>query len=132
MNYLLDTHVLLWLRLSPEKLTATQKAIIESPEKEKFISSVTIWEISLKFSLGKLELGGHSPEEFIAGVHQLGIKITAPTPEQYATYHLLPKVENHKDPFDRMIIWHAMQSGASLISSDRQISKYKPHGLLVG
>jgi len=99
MNYLLDTHILLWLRLSPEKLTAAQKAIIKSPEKEKIISSITAWEISLKFSLGKLELGGHSPEEFIAGVHHLGIKIITPTPEQYATYHLLPKMNSYKDPF---------------------------------
>ncbi len=129
MNYLLDTHILLWLRFSPEKLNASQRDALESPEGEKFISSLSAWEISLQFSLGKLDLGGHTPEEFIAGVYGLGIKMVTPTPEQYATYHLLPKIDGHKDPFDRMIIWHAIQGGLTLISSDQKISDYKLHGL---
>jgi len=129
MKYLLDTHTLLWARLSPEKLKKTQKAIIESPEEEKFISPITAWEISLKFSLGKLDLVGHTPDEFIAGIYKLGIKIITPTPEQYVTYYLLPKMDKHKDPFDRMIIWQAIQDGLTLLSSDGQLSNYKIHGL---
>jgi PIN domain nuclease of toxin-antitoxin system len=129
MNYMLDTHILLWVRFSPEKLTKTQKTIIESPDKEKFISAVTAWEISLKYSLGKLDLGGDTPEVFIAGLQKVGIKSITPTQEQYATFYLLPKVEKHKDPFDRMIIWHAMNSGLTLISSDKKLSGYKLHGL---
>jgi PIN domain nuclease of toxin-antitoxin system len=131
MSYLLDTHILLWLRFSPEKLTEIQRIALTSSEEEKFISSLSAWEISLKFSLGKLDLGGHTPEEFMAGLYALGIKTITPTPEQYATYHLLPKVDGHRDPFDRMIIWHAMQGGLTLISSDHKISEYKIHGLMV-
>lgn len=131
MKYLMDSHILLWLRFSADKLTKPQRAIIESAEDEKFISSITAWEISLKFSLGKLDLGGHTPDEFMAGIHKLGIKVITPTPEQYATYYLLPKMDHHKDPFDRMIIWQALQSGLPLISSDQQFSHYKPHGLEV-
>ena len=130
MIYMLDTHVLLWLRFNPDKLTAAQKAVIESSENEKVVSSITAWEISLKFSLGKLELADHTPEEFIAGVYRLGLKIITPTAEQYATYHLLPKLDTHKDPFDRMIVWHAIQAGSTLVSSDRQIANYKQYGLL--
>jgi PIN domain nuclease of toxin-antitoxin system len=129
MKYLLDTHTLLWVRFSPNKLKKTQKEAIESPDEEKFISCITAWEISLKYSLGKLDLGGHTPDEFIAGIHELGIKIITPTPEQYATYYLLPRIDEHKDPFDRMIIWHALQSGLALISSDTHFPQYKPHGL---
>lgn len=131
MNYLLDTHTLLWLRLSPDKLPTEHKVLIESADSEKFVSSLSVWEISLKFSLGKLELGSHTPDEFIAGLYKLGLKIITPTAEQYATYYLLPKIHEHKDPFDRMIIWHAMQSGVTLLSSDRKFVEYKPHGLLV-
>ncbi len=114
MNYLLDTHILLWLRFNPEKLSKNQRAAIEAVDEEKLISSITAWEISLKFSLGKLDLGDHTPEEFISGIYKLGIKIITPTPEQYATYYLLPKIDGHKDPFDRIIIWHAIQSGRRL------------------
>lgn len=104
-------------------------AIIQSPDDEKFVSAITVWEISLKFALGKLELGGQTPDEFIAGIDKLGIRNITPTSSQYATYYLLPKMDKHKDPFDRMIIWHAVQSGLTLISSDRRLPDYKIHGL---
>ena len=74
MKYLLDTHVLLWLRLDPEKLNPEHKKIIESSENEKFVSAITLWEISLKYALGKLELGEHTPDEFLAGIYKIGLK----------------------------------------------------------
>jgi PIN domain nuclease of toxin-antitoxin system len=129
VNYLLDTHILLWLRLSPEKLRPEHKKIIESSENEKFVSSVTQWEISLKFAVGKLELGKHTPDEFLAGIYKIGLKDITPSPEQWSTYYLLPKIKDHRDPFDRMIIWLAIQSGMTLLSSDGNFDKYKPHGL---
>ena len=129
MNYLLDTHILLWLRLSPEKLSPEHKRIIESSENEKFVSSITQWEISLKYAIGKLELGSHTPDEFLSGIYKIGLKDITPSPEQLSTYHLLPKIKDHNDPFDRMIIWLAIQSGMTLLSSDRKFGDYKPHGL---
>jgi PIN domain nuclease of toxin-antitoxin system len=119
------------LRFTPEKISKAQMMIIQSPDEEKFVSSITAWEISLKFALGKLELGGQTPDEFVAGSYKLGIRNVTATTDQYATYYLLPKMDKHKDPFDRMIIWHALQSGLTLISSDKQLSQYKPHGLEV-
>lgn len=129
MNYLLDTHILLWARLDADKIKANQKAIIESASDEKFISSISVWEISLKYSLGKLDLGGHTPDEFIAGMYKLGIKSITPTNEQWSTFYLLPKMPGHKDPFDRMIIWLALNSGMTLVSSDNNLHEYKPQGL---
>lgn len=131
MNYLLDTHVLLWLRLSPERLSSEHKKIIESSEDEKFVSSITRWEISLKFAVGKLELGDHTPDEFLAGIYKIGLKDITPSSEQWSTYYLLPKIKDHKDPFDRMIIWLAIESGMTLLSSDSTLGGYKPHGLNV-
>lgn len=131
MNYLLDTHTLLWLRLSPEKLSLEHKKIIKSSENEKFVSSISHWEISLKYALGKLELGSHTPDEFLAGIYKIGLKDIAPSPEQWSTFYLLPKINNHKDPFERMIIWLAIQTGMTLLSSDSMFGKYKPHGLSV-
>lgn len=129
MSYLLDTHILLWARLDRRKLTATQRDILESPDVEKFISAISVWEISLKYSLGKLELSDLTPDEFIAGIYRLGIKVVSPAIEQYSTFYLLPKIDKHKDPFDRMIIWHSIESDLTLISSDKKMSEYKIHGL---
>ncbi len=131
MNYLLDTHILLWLRLSPEKLSSEHKKIIKSSENEKFVSSISQWEISLKYALGKLELGSHTPDEFLAGIYKIGLKDITPSSEQWSTYYLLPKIKDHRDPFDRMIIWLAIQSGMTLLSSDSKFDAYKPHGLSV-
>lgn len=129
MSYLLDTHILLWSRLEPKKLSNSHKKIINSNE-QKFISPISIWEISLKFSLGKLNLGGHNPEEFLDSALQLGFQIAVPEVEQFASFHNLPKVSKHQDPFDRMIIWQATQSNLILLSHDNQMPKYKIHGLM--
>ena len=131
MNYLLDTHILLWLRLNPEKLRPEHKKIIESSENEKFVSSITQWEISLKYAVGKLDLGEHTPDEFLAGIYKIGLKDITPSPDQWSTYYLLPKIKGHRDPFDRMIIWLAIQTGMTLVSNDSKFSEYKPHGLNV-
>ena len=131
MKYLLDTHVLLWLRLNPEKLRAEHRNIIESSETEKFVSSITLWEISLKYAVGKLELGKHTPDEFLAGIYKIGLKDITPSAEQWSTYYLLPKIQGHRDHFDRMIVWLAIQSGMTLVSSDKKFGEYKPHGLSV-
>jgi PIN domain nuclease of toxin-antitoxin system len=131
MSYILDTHILLWARLEPKRIRPKQRIILESSDVEKWISSITVWEISLKYSLGKLDLGGHTPDEFIAGIYKLGMKVIAPNTEQYSTYYLLPKIPSHKDPFDRMLVWHAMKSGATLLSSDNRLNEYEPHGLTI-
>jgi len=129
VSCLLDTHTLLWALLEPSKLTPQQRRIIESSDKEKCMSTISIWEISLKFSLGKLNLGGHTPEEFLKGAQELGFRVVIPTPEHYASFHQLPSVVKHKDPFDRMLIWQAIQDGLTLLSSDGQLPNYKIHGL---
>lgn len=129
MNYLLDTHILLWARLSPGKLPANHRAIITGSEDLKFISPLSIWEISLKYARGKLNLAGHSPEEFLEGALRLGFRIMATTPEQFASFHSLPPLTGHKDPFDRMLIWQAIQSDVTLLSRDSQLPEYNIHGL---
>lgn len=128
MSYLLDTHILLWARLEPGKLSTSHRNILSSNE-QKFISTVSIWEISLKFSLGKLTLGGHNPVEFLDSALVLGFQIATPEPEQFASFHNLPKMITHKDPFDRMIIWQAIQGKFTLISRDHELPNYRIHGL---
>jgi PIN domain nuclease of toxin-antitoxin system len=49
--------------------------------------------------------------------------------EYFASFHKLPLIIGHKDPFDRMLIWQAIQSNAILLSADAEFSKYKPSGL---
>ncbi len=53
----------------------------------------------------------------------------SPEPEQFASFHQLPVVFGHKDPFDRMLIWQAIQSGMTFLSQDSKLSEYYIHGL---
>ncbi len=125
---LLDTHSFLWALLTPAKLSAKTRAAIADPVNEIHISTITFWEIALKFSLGKLELIGCSPEDLVGAARQMGLVISAPTAEESAGFHRLPKVA-HKDPFDRMLIWQCLQRRWTLITRDRGLRDYHALGL---
>ena len=62
MRYLIDTHIFLWSLFSPQKISRPIATIIEEPGNRIFVSTITFWEIALKFSLNKLELEGITPD----------------------------------------------------------------------
>jgi PIN domain nuclease of toxin-antitoxin system len=130
MRYLLDTHSLLWSLFSPEKLSASARKQIRSRENEVFASVVTFWEISLKYAMGKLELVDTGPEELPGAAENMGLDILPLRPEEAASFYKLPRLA-HKDPFDRLIIWQAIQGKATLISRDREFKVYGKFGLKI-
>jgi PIN domain nuclease of toxin-antitoxin system len=130
MNYLLDTHTLIWAITEPEKLSARARQLIESPEQQVVVSAVTFWEISLKYALGKLLLEKVEPDDFPGLCRQMDIKILPLEPKICAGYHRL-KVFHHKDPFDRMLIWLAKCENYTIISKDEQMKLYQSEGVLI-
>lgn len=129
MIYLLDTHVLLWTLFDPDKLSKDVLGVLQSATDQKSISGVNLWEISIKYSLGKLDLGEINPDQLLTKIKDSGFEIRDVPSEVMVSYYRLPKKENHRDPFDRMLIWQAIESGLTLISHDRNIEQYKPDGL---
>ena len=128
MNLLLDTHVFLWLLFTPDKLSETVISEIKSPNNDVAVSVVTFWEISLKYALGKLELTGVKPEELPDFAAQMNLEILPITAAEASTFHKLPRL-SHKDPFDRIIIWQAIQRKMTLVSKDRDFKTYHKFGL---
>jgi PIN domain nuclease of toxin-antitoxin system len=128
MSLLLDTPVLLWALLSPEKLSKTAIGAIEEPGSEVLVSVLTFWEISLKFSLGKIELKGIDPEDLPEAVEASRFSLIDVTPQEAASFHPLPK-RAHKNPFDRLLIWQAIQRNHTLVSRDRKIRQCVDCGL---
>jgi PIN domain nuclease of toxin-antitoxin system len=128
MTCLLDTHVFLWAAMAPEKLSSKMQGLIADTMNEIHVSTITFWEISLKFSLGKLELIGCSPEELVTIAGQMQLEISAPSAEESASFHRLPKL-THKDPFDRMLIWQCLQRRWTLITRDQGLHQYRALGL---
>lgn len=130
MKYIIDTHILLWSIFDPEKLTHNHRQLIENSNNEIFITSISIWEISLKCGLGKLELNGIKPDDFVEVCNEMNIGIIDIDKKCMATYYKLPQVKKHKDPFDRLIIWYCINRSYTLLSSDVKFSEYKPFGLI--
>ena len=130
MNFLLDTHALIWTITEKGKLSARVKKTFESADNVFFISSVTYWEISLKFSTGKLKLLGLLPDDILSLSVESGFQLIPLSPNESASYYKL-KTTTHRDPFDRMLIWQAIQRNLILITNDKSIAGYKDSGLKI-
>ncbi len=129
MKYLLDTHVLLWSIGKSQELSGEALELLEDSSNEIFVSSISLWEVSLKYSLGKLVLGSIGPEDIPSYCNRLGYQILPIGPIEASTYHKLERFNNHKDPFDRMLIHQCIQMKMILISRDARMDQYEKQGL---
>lgn len=129
MAWLLDTHTLLWALFEPTKLGRKTRAILSDPMNEVLVSPVSYWEISLKYGLGKLELPDTDPSEIPAAAAQLGLVEIAIEAEVFATFHRLPYAPDHRDPFDRLLIWQAISRKDIFLTKDGSAQFFKEHGL---
>jgi PIN domain nuclease of toxin-antitoxin system len=130
MIYLLDTHVFLWTIIDTKRISDQALSIIENNENKIIISAISLWEISLKYALGKLNFIGLKPNELMIHAKDLGFDLMPVSPESAASHYQL-NATWHRDPFDRMLIWQAIQNDITLISKDENINKYQSVGLKV-
>ena len=130
MNYIIDTHVLLWTIFSPKKISKKARTILVQSDPIKFVSIVSFWEISLKFSLQKIDLKGIQPDNIPDLAKKSRFEILNLEFDVASSYHKLP-YGKHKDPFDRMLAWQAIREGCILLTSDKEFLNYKEHGLRV-
>ena len=96
MNCLLDTHYMLWALAEPKKLSKGAKEIITNSENRIVVSAISFWEVSLKSSIGKLNIKGFSPEDLPAACAAVGFDIESLTAEDSSTYHYL-QATHHGD-----------------------------------
>jgi PIN domain nuclease of toxin-antitoxin system len=129
-QYLLDTHALIWAAVEPQKLSNKVRLIVENPTNEIMVNPISFWEISLKYSLGKLALANHQPEDFPFYAQEMGFMLMPFSAELASTFYQL-KASHHRDPFDRMLIHTALQLKIPLISIDSNIHLYTSEGLKV-
>ena len=128
MNYLLDTHAFLWSLFEPKRLSRAVAEAILSQENDIAVSVVSFWEISLKYSIGKLTLDKVTPDEIPSYAEQMDINVLVINSSEAASFHKLPRLK-HKDPFDRLIIWQAIQRKTVLITKDGTFKDYHAFGL---
>jgi len=131
MRYVIDTHIFLWLLFDTKKVPTKILNRLKDASNAIYITSISFWEISLKYNLGKLELNGVKPEDLPQMADDMGIEVLEISAKAMASFYQLPKVENHKDPFDRIIIWHCIVHKDTMVSLDGKFGDYEVFGLRV-
>src|SRR5580704_2580165 len=102
MNLLIDTHVLIWWSANSRRLGRGARELIAAPENSVWVSAASIWEISIKTSIGRLEISGILNGRIPEDLERHGFR-TLPIMVQHAlAVRELPL--HHRDPFDRMLI----------------------------
>ncbi len=121
MNYLLDTHTIIWFLNGDDKLSIKSKEIIENQENFKFVSIATVWEIAIKISLDKFKFD-KGFKKFLDLIEDNGFEIIPISFDHALTVSTLKFI--HRDPFDRLIISQALTDNLTIITKDEYIEKY--------
>ena len=128
LKYMLDTHTLLWVIGNTKELSQTVIQTIKNPDNGVFASAISLWEISIKYSIGKLEVD-FNIEKIPEYCSRMDINLIPLDPVDALNCLKLPHKNNHKDPFDRMLIYQCIKNNYTLISRDSRIELYKKDGL---
>jgi PIN domain nuclease of toxin-antitoxin system len=120
VKVLLDTHVLLWAAATPERLGGAEQLLIEADV--RLLSTASGWELAIKQSLGKVDLGMEVASWFRRSVRELAAEPLEIRIDHVAALEQLPPV--HRDPFDRLLIAQAVHEGALLLTADRALAAY--------
>lgn len=122
MKLLLDTHTFIWWDNDPSRLSATALSLCSDPANDLILSVASLWEMQIKRQLGKLEL--RLPLADIVRHQQTtnGITVLPVTQAEVLALDGLPAV--HKDPFDRLLVAHAITQAAVLVSADPIFEEY--------
>jgi len=128
MKVMIDTNILLFVLFDDAKLSKSELVIINDDDNEIIVSAVSLFEISLKYSLRKLKLKNTTPDKLPGILQKSGYLIEDIDYISFSTFYKLPS-EKHKDPFDRLIIWEAIRKGYALLSKDNKFGEYEKYGL---
>lgn len=129
MKYLLDTHTFLWYLLKPEKLSPKVLDIINNEDTDIYVSTTSVWEIAIKVQINKLSLGNISVYHIPNVIKQLNFTAINPDIYDYVSFTDLATKENHRDPFDRMLIHMAIRNNLVVLSCDASFKQYEENGL---
>lgn len=118
MRLLLDTHILLWWLNNDRKLGPQVRELIADGNNEIFVSSVSVAEIAIKRSLGKVAV----PDDLLKSLAEEGFQELPLLATHAAALEHLPP--HHRDPFDRMLISQAATESLTIASHDTAVRRY--------
>lgn len=122
MKLLLDTHTFLWFISGDAQLDKDSRQLIEDVHNQRYLSVVSVWEITIKVSLGKLQAPLPPSALIREHIWSNAIELLAITSDHLDVLYNLP--HHHKDPFDRIMIAQAIQERMILLSKDPAFKTY--------
>jgi PIN domain nuclease of toxin-antitoxin system len=112
---LIDSHVLVWLLYEPDKVSTKTQNLLQEAD-VVYLSSVSLWELALKFYKHKLT---YSPKELILGAEELNLERLS-----FRDQHIL-SLENiklsHRDPFDSLLLAQSEAERSIFVTADSRI-----------
>ncbi|TIO76793.1 MAG: type II toxin-antitoxin system VapC family toxin [Mesorhizobium sp.] len=116
-KYLVDTHILLWVLNADSRLSDHHRDIFLAGE-DVVVSAISVAEIAIKKSLGKVTLTGNIVDILKSnGIPILGVNEFHTARLEYLPLH-------HRDPFDRLLVAQAQIEGLTMVTADRHFSAY--------
>jgi PIN domain nuclease of toxin-antitoxin system len=122
MRLLLDTHVLLWARAAPARLSKAARAALTDPRHQLLVSAVSAWEIAIKHALGRLTLA-RAPDVIVPELLAATQAETLPVGLEHAL-RVARLPPHHADPFDRMLVAQAQVEHLTILTADARFSVY--------
>lgn len=122
MTIILDTHTFLWFIAGDTKLSSQARSLIEDPNNRVLLSMVSLWEIVVKASTGKLPLSRSFADLIRQDVDGNGMEVLPTTLAHLETLATLPLL--HRDPFDRLLIAQSISEGVPIIGTDLAFDQY--------
>jgi PIN domain nuclease of toxin-antitoxin system len=124
LNLLVDTHLLLWAAVQPEKLSRAARHALDDANAQLWFSAASLWEVAIKHGLGRDDFRA-TPRQLRRGLIDNGWRELAVSSEHAVAIEDLPPI--HKDPFDRMLLAQAHVEGFVLVTSDEIVARYPGH-----
>ena len=121
MRLLLDTHLLLWAAVEPERLSPVAQNLIGDPLNELLFSPASLWEIAIKRARGRTDFRADA-RALRRNLFNSGYLELVVTGEHAVAVADLPSI--HKDPFDRLLIAQSIVESITLLTADRQVARY--------
>jgi PIN domain nuclease of toxin-antitoxin system len=118
MRFLLDAHALIWWLADDPELGAVARSLIADPANDVLVSTATVWEVSIKRALGKLD----APPDLVGAIDDAGFEEASVTAMDAQVAGGLDP--HHRDPFDRMLVAQAARLGATVITRDAVFARY--------
>jgi PIN domain nuclease of toxin-antitoxin system len=122
VRLLLDTQIAIWAVSGTRALPARARELMQSGSAELIVSTVSIFEIATKHSLGRPSEPPFSGRAAARIFIEAGFELLAVLPEHASAVDELPWL--HRDPFDRLLVAQAVAEPLRLVTADRQLAAY--------